>query len=239
MKKFLLISFLIFGALQCAHAQNFTRDGYPADSLGVSGDTAFYIAVGYKLLGTYETYPALNEDGVDSATVARFAFRFIQENESKIAEANRAVLKQRDLTKGYPQANNIIKRFSGRGYVDAAWGEFQSRFAGYWRADSANVERFYVVFAEDTLSFKARDVYRINARGNPTGAKQGTFIGVTNDSFQTSVYPHLQMGVSGARWVALNTGGRRFLSLDSGWRWVWLGRTFGEAQVFIQSLQGG
>lgn len=129
---FLLICFLL--ATQCAHAQNFTRDGYPADSLGVSGDTAFYIAVGYKLLGTYETYPALNEDGVDSATVARFAFRFIQENESKIAEANRAVLKQRELTKGYPQANNIINRFSGQGYLETAWGEFQSRFAGNLRA---------------------------------------------------------------------------------------------------------
>lgn len=230
---FLLICFLL--ATQCAHAQNFTRDGYPADSLGVSGDTAFYIAVGYKLLGTYETYPALNEDGVDSATVARFAFRFIQENESKIAEANRAVLKQRDLTKGYPQANNIIKRFSGRGYVDAAWGEFQSRFAGYWRADSANVERFYLVFAEDTLSFKAQGVYRINAGGNPTGAKLGVFVGATSDSFQTSIYSHLQIGPAGARWVALNSGGRVFLSLDSDWRWTWMGRTRKEALLFIQN----
>lgn len=235
MKKILFISVIIFSALQCAHAQNFTRDGYPADSLGVSGDTAFYIAVGYKLLGTYETYPALNEDGVDSATVARFAFRFIQENESLIAEANRAVLKQRDLTKGYPQANNIIKRFSGRGYVDAAWGEFQSRFAGYWRADSANVERFYVVFAEDTLRFQARDVYRINAGGNPTGAKLGVFVGATSDSFQTSIYSHLQIGPAGARWVALNSGGRVFLSMDSDWRWTWMGRTRKEALLFIQN----
>lgn len=234
---FLLICFLL--ATQCAHAQNFTRDGYPADSLGVSGDTAFYIAVGYKQLGTYETFPALNEEGVDSNTVARFAFRFIQDNESQIAAANRAVLKQRDLTKGYPQANQIINRFSGQNYIKTAWGEFQSRFAGYWRADSASVERYYVVFPEDTLNFKARDVYRINAQGNPTGAKLGTFIGVTNESFQTSIYPHLQTGVSGARWVSLNQGGRQFLSLNSGWRWVWLGRTFGEAQVFIQSLQGG
>ena len=233
--KYTLFIFLLFLLCAVAHAQNFTRDGYPADSLGVSGDTAFYIAVGYKQLGTYETFPALNETGVDSNTVARFAFRYMQDNEGGIAAAIRAVLKQKDFVKGYPQANNIIVRFSGQNYIETAWGEFQSRFAGYWRADSANVERYYVVFPEDTLSFKARDVYRINASGLPTGAKLGSLIATHNDAFQTTVYSHLTVGPVGARWVSLNPGGRQFLSLDSGWRWVWLGRTYQEATNFIQS----
>lgn len=237
------ILILIFALLSIQAFAQFNRDNYPADTLSVinRGDTALYVQIGYKSKGVFETFPELDKDGIDSNTVARFAFRFIQENEAAIANAHRTVLKQRKLTKGYPQANTIINNYSGKNAIDYAWGEYQSRFAGYWKADSANVERFLLVSAEiDTIrNLAARYVIRINAQGNQVGQVLGKFAGVTFDSFQTSIYPTAGIGVNRPRWVALDQGGRTFFSLDSAWRWVWLGRTLEEAQQFIQSLNGG
>lgn len=237
MKKIIILILFFVAIASISRGQN--RQS-PPDSLGFiqETDSTFRVIEGFSDVGYPQPVPPLNKSAFDSAGVANYAYRVIAQNEDELRAALQLVLAKEQLTKTYSQADYLMVRFGGKGYIERAWGELQSQFGGYWQADSASVTIYLRVFVgNETINdveYKSRDVVRVNARGNPIGVVRGKFWGIRPGLFQTNSFSGATTGARGTRWVKM--GQRRYLSNENEWRMTWLGRTFEEALSFL-SLQ--
>lgn len=235
MKKIIILILLFAAIASISRGQN--RQS-PPDSLGFiqESDTTFRVIEGNSEVGYPQLQPPLFEAAFDSSGLANYVFNIIARNEDELRAALQLVLAKERLTVTYPLANSLLQRFSGEGYIPRAWGELQSQFAGFWQADSSNVTIYLRVFAQNETvngtNYKARDVVRVNASGNPIGAVRGTFWGIRPGSFQTNSFFGATTGADGTRWV--NVTSRRYCSTENSWVLTWLGRTFDEALEFLQ-----
>lgn len=106
-------------------------------------DTFFLVAVGTKNARNDRLNISYIDAEFDSSGVRTYAFRQIKENEDKQGAADLRKMEADALTRLYGDVNNILRDFTGGGYLANARQAYGDRYTGYYRARVGNSVSFF------------------------------------------------------------------------------------------------